>query len=194
MKAFPDDKELVKRLQKGDIEAFDLIYEKYSARLFAFGLKYLKSTDETEELIQSVFVKLWENHKTLRTGLSFKSFIFTITYNDICKLFRRRKYLQTFIDDTLIEGITTTNDLNERMDYNSLFERVQTIISKLPDRQRVIYKKSREEGKSTKEIAQETGLSPGTVDNYLSESLKFIRSRLLNENLPVVICFSLFFR
>ena len=97
MNQFPGDIELVKRLQGGDVEAFDLIYEKYSGKLYSFGLKYLRSTTESEELVQSVFLKVWENHKKLKEESSFKSFIFTIAYNDICKLFRKRKYLQKFI-------------------------------------------------------------------------------------------------
>lgn len=55
MKSFPTDYELVERLQKKDVEAFDLIYEKYSGKLYSFSLKYLRSTEEAEELVQSVF-------------------------------------------------------------------------------------------------------------------------------------------
>jgi len=64
VKVFQSDIELVERLQKGDIDAFDVLYDKYSGKLYAFGLKYLKSTDEAEELIQSIFLKLWENYNT----------------------------------------------------------------------------------------------------------------------------------
>lgn len=188
--SFPDDVELVGRLQKGDVIAFDLIYRKYSAKLYAFGLKLLKSEVEAEELVQGVFLKLWENHKTLKPELSFKSYLFTITYNDICKLFRRRTYIRKFIDETVYENLNTAPDLSERIDYKSLLERVELIISKLPERQKSIFMKSREEGKSTKEIASELGLSPGTIDNYISESLKFIRLHLLNEDLALLILLS----
>ena len=99
-----DNKKLIERLQKGNIEAFDLIFKKYSDNIYAFALKYLKSTDEAEELVQSVFLKVWENHKNLNKELSFKSYLFTITYNDICKIFRRRNYRQQFIDNTLYEN------------------------------------------------------------------------------------------
>ena len=175
------------RLQKGDVEAFDLIYEKYSGKLYAFGLKCLRSETEAEELVQSVFLKLWENHKILNADLSFKSWLFTISYNDICKLFRRRKYLRKFVDESLYENLNTAPDLSERIDYKSLLERVHLIINKLPEKQKTIFLKSREEGKTTKEIASEIGLSPGTVDNYISNSLKFIRSQLLDEDFAFLI-------
>lgn len=193
LKVFPDDIELVTKLQKGRIEAFDLIYEKYSAKLYAFGLKYLRSTAEAEELVQSVFLKLWENHKNLKKGLSFKSYLFTIAYNDICNLFRKRNYEQIFINDTLYENSHPSFSIEESIDYKSVLDQVEQIVDKLPEKQKNIFLKSRKEGKSTKEIAEEVGLSPGTVDNYISEALKFIKSRLRNEDLMLLLFFSLFF-
>jgi RNA polymerase sigma-70 factor (ECF subfamily) len=179
----PDDNELVERLQKGDVEAFDLVYDKYSGKLYDFGLKYLRSTDEAEELVQSVFLKVWENYKNLKKESSFKSYLFTIAYNDICKLFRKRNYLQKFINDTRDENFQLSTEIEDSIDYLSVLERVQQIVDKLPERLKTIFIKSRQEGKTTKEIAEEVGLSPGTVDNYISEALKFIRSLLQNEYL-----------
>ncbi len=188
-----EDNELVEKLQKGDVEAFDLLYDRYSGKLYAFGLRYLKSTDEAEELVQSVFLKLWEHYKDLKKELSFKSFLFTIAYNDICKLFRKRKYLQKFIDDSQYENPQSSSETENDIDYQSVLEQVNQIIDKLPERQKTIILKSRMEEKSTKEIAKELGLSAGTVDNYISESLKIIRAQLKNKNLSVLLFFSLFF-
>jgi RNA polymerase sigma-70 factor (family 1) len=188
-----DDNRLIERLQKGNVEAFDLIFEKYSGNIYAFALKYLKSKDEAEELVQSVFVKVWENHKNLKKELSFKSFLFTITYNDICKIFRRRNYRQQFIDNTLYDNPKYSSETEDSINYNSSLKQLQQIIDKLPEIQRTIFLKSRQEGKSTKEIADEVGLSPGTIDNYISESLKFIRKYLRKESLPVILLWSIFF-
>ncbi len=189
----PNDIVLVENLQKGSIDAFDLLYEKYSGKLYSFGLKYLRSTDEAEELVQSVFLKIWENHKILRKESSFKSYLFTIAYNDICKLFRKRNYNKKFIEETLYENNQHSTQSEESIDYQSVLARVRHIVDKLPEKQRKIFEMSRFEGKSTKEISEEIGLSPGTIDNYISKSLKFIRSRLYNENLAVVLSFFLFY-
>lgn len=182
-----NDTELVRKLQKGDVEAFDLIYEKYSVKLYSFGLKYLRSVVETEELVQSVFLKLWENHKHLDKDLSFKSYLFTIAYNDICKIFRKRHYMQKFITETIHEDSRRTSEMQEGIDYKSTLNRVQQVIDKLPERQKEIIRKSRLEGKSSKEIAEEMRLSPGTVDNYISEALKFIRGCLRKEDLALIL-------
>jgi RNA polymerase sigma-70 factor (family 1) len=189
---FPDDSELVERLQKDDVEAFDLIYEKYVGKLYAFGLKYLRSTAESEELVQSIFLKLWENHQKLNKELSFKSYLFTIAYNDICKIFRKRTYLQEFINETIYVNSQSSSETEDHLDHQSALERMRQIIDKLPERQKSIFLKSRMEDKSTKEIAKELGLSPGTIDNYISESLKFIRASLQNEKLSVLLLISLF--
>jgi len=193
LEQFNNDIELVRRLQTGDTEAFDLIYEKYSGRLYLFALKYLKSDAEAEDLVQSVFLKIWENHNNLKKESSFKSYLFTIAYNNICKLFRKRNYLQKFISDTLYENYQSSSETEDKYNYQSVQERVQQIIDSLPEKQKTIFQKSREEGKTTKEIAREMNLSGGTINNYISETLKLLRSRLCNDDLALLLFVSLFY-
>ncbi|HOU97114.1 MAG TPA: RNA polymerase sigma-70 factor [Bacteroidales bacterium] len=181
MDKFSDDIELIKRLKKGDIEAFDSIYEKYSGSLYAFSMKYLRISSEAEELVQLVFVKIWENRKQIDLELSFRAYLFKITYNDICKIFRRRNYLRRFIVETFYEKTEFASETEENIDYQSTLARVNQVIDMLPEKQKIIFRKSRLEGKTTKEISKEMGLSPGTVDNYISEALKFLRNRLKDE-------------
>jgi len=192
LKIFPEDIELVIKLQKGDVEAFDLVYAKYAGKLYGFAFKYLKSAAETEELVQSVFLKVWENHHTLRKESSFKSYLFTIAYNEICNSFKRRTNLQKFIVEQLNQDSPSSGETEELINYNSILAQVNQIIAKLPERQRTIFLKSRQENKTNKEIASEMGLSSGTVDNYMSESLKFIRSNLQDKNFSLLLFFFLF--
>jgi len=183
---------MTNRILKIFPEDIDLVYTKYAGKLYGFAYKYLKSKAETEEMVQSVFLKIWENHKTLRKESSFKSYLFTIAYNEICTNFKRRIHLKKFMDEQLIEKAIVTSDTDELVNYNSIKEQVDRIIDRLSERQRLIFLKSRQEGKTTKEIAQELGLSSGTVDNYISESLKFIRSNLQDKNFSLLLLFSLF--
>lgn len=192
MNHLTDDTGLINKLQKGDVEAFDLIYAKYAGKLYSFGLKYLRSAAEAEELVQSVFIKIWENHKKLNKELSFKSYLFTIAYNDICKIFRSRDYLKKFITDTLYEKSVSSSTEEAGIDYKSVLNQVQMIMDKLPERQKIIFRKSRLEGKPSKEIARELMISPGTVDNYISEALKFIRRQMKKENIAFILFISLY--
>ncbi len=192
LKVLPTENELVEKLRKGDVNAFDEVYKKYALKLYAFSLKYLKSKEEAEELVQSVFLKVWENQQNLKKDTSFKSFLFTIAYNEICNLFRQRSYLRKFIESSLISNQEASGESEAQIEALFIREHLDRIVAKLPEKQRIIFQKSRHDGKSTKEIAAELGLSPGTVDNYLSESLKFIRNHLQERNIAGLLFITLF--
>jgi len=187
-----DEMDLVRRLRNSDTEAFDIIFKTYSGKIYAFGLKYLKSTDDAEELVQGLFLKIWENRKNLDAEASLKSYLFTIAYNDICKFFRRRTYHQKFIEEVTYRNQFLSNVTEDHIDFQSVSGRIRQMVNELPEKQKLVFLKSREEGKSTKEIAEDTGLSAGTVDNYISEALKVLRRRIRKEDLAIVLFFSLF--
>lgn len=193
MQIFPEDSELIESLRKGDVDAFDMVYKKYAQKLYAFSLKYLKSVEEAEGLVQSVFLKVWENQQNLKKETSFKSYLFTIAYNEICNLFRRRKYQQQYAADAKATHPRFSDTSESQINYFSILQQVEIIIAKLPEKQRSVFIKSRIEGKSTKEIASELGLSSGTVDNYISDTLKLIRTKLKGEHLSLLLFCSLFF-
>lgn len=193
MKELDTDNELIEKLRIGDVEAFDRVYQRYAGKLYAFSLKYLKSKEEAEELVQSVFLKVWENQKKLKKNTSFKSYLFTIAYNEICNLFRRRKYQQNFITKIENESSESSGETEDQIEFQFVTEQVDQIIARLPEKQRIVFLKSRQDGKSTKEIADELGLSRGTVDNYISESLKFIRTNLKDKQFSTLLFISLFF-
>lgn len=186
------DNELVERLKKGDLEAFDMIYDMYAGRLYAFGMRYLRSTEEAKELVQSVFMKVWENHRTIDLSLSFRSYLFTIAYNDICKLFRRQSYLQKYVLETLYENRQSTSATEEGTEYQSVLGEVQRVLGTLPETQRKAFIMSKIEGKTSKEVATLLGLSPGTVDNYISGAIKMLRGKINGKNLPVILFLTLF--
>jgi len=186
-----DDK-LIDKLRQGDVDAFDTVYHRYAGKLFAFSLKYLKSREEAEELVQSVFLKVWENQANLKKETSFKSYLFTIAYNEICNLFRKRKYQQSFIESIISGKPENSTEIERQIEFRFALEQVEQLVAQLPEKQKAVFLKSRQEGKSTKEIAEELGLSRGTVDNYISESLKFIRTSLNDKNLALILFIYLF--
>lgn len=187
-----DDNELVQLLQKGNVVAFDSLFEVYSQKLFGFALKYFKNESDAEELVQEVFVKVWENRQTLKSELSFKSYLFTIALNQIRKHFNKKatslRYLESLQNDPeFMENLTIQED-----DYELTLRQINLIIEQMPPRRREIFTKSKMEGKSSKEIATELNISAGTVDNQVSEALRFIRTRLKSENISLLLFAVLF--
>ncbi len=185
------DYELVEKLQKGDIEAFDQIFRKYGDRLFGFALKYLKSKEYTEELVQDVFLKIWENRANLKKEFSLKSYLFTITYHNLCGLFRKKQIQVKFQNEIGFKENLSVN-LEDQLEYKSTLEQIEKLIDKLPEKQKVIFIKSRKEGKSTREIADEMNLAPGTVDNQISATIKFLRKNLSEKNFALLLFFAIF--
>lgn len=185
------DQELVDKLQKGDLDAFDQIFEKYGDRLFGFALKYLKSKEETEELVQDVFLKIWENKKRLKKESSLKSYLFTIAYHNMCRIFRKKQIYLRFIEETKT-NVNLIVDTEQQNEYKAVIEQIDFLIEKLPEKQKAIFIKCYKEGKSSKEIAKEVNLAPGTVDNNISAALKFLRNQISDENLALLLFFAVF--
>lgn len=185
-----DDSGLVQLLQKGNVAAFDSLFEVYSPKLFGFALKYFKNESDAEELVQDVFVKVWENRQALKSDHSFKSYLFTIALNQIRKYFNKKaaslRYLESLQNDTFSSEQANTDN------FEAALQKLNLIIDQMPARRREIFIKSKLEGKSSKEVATELNISSGTVDNQVSEAFKFIRNQMNSGNVDLVLFMVLF--
>jgi RNA polymerase sigma-70 factor (ECF subfamily) len=185
-----DDRQLVQLLQKGNVAAFDSLFEVYSPKLYGFALKYFKNESDAEELVQEVFVKVWENRQSIKSEHSFKSYLFSIALNLIRKHFNKKavslRYLESIQNDPEFSDQVTGDD------YETALRQIYQIIDQMPERRREIFRKSKLEGKSAKEVASELSISPGTVDNQVSEALRFIRTQLKSENIALLLFAVLF--
>ena len=185
-----NEPQLVRSLSKGNILAFNTLFREYSGRLYHFAYGYLKSKEVSEELVQEVFTRIWENRNRLKSEFSFKSYLFTISFNIIKKHFRRgaclSEYFKTRISEDLDEETT------KKITYDSFHRYVLELVDRLPQRRKEIFIKSRFEGLSVKEIADELQISHKTVENQLSDALKFIRTNIRKESLAGILFFLFF--
>jgi RNA polymerase sigma-70 factor (ECF subfamily) len=186
-----EDSKLVKNLSKGNILAFNTLFRKYSSHLYRFAFGYLKSKEETEELVQEVFTKIWENHTNLKKELSFRSYIFTIAFNIIRKHFRTRNYISKYFNTEIFNDIDLHT--SQEITCNSLHDYILDLVNKLPEKRKEIFVKSRFEGLSVKDIAEEMGISHKTVENQLTNALKFIRNNFNRENFLSFLVLALIF-
>jgi RNA polymerase sigma-70 factor (ECF subfamily) len=175
-----------------DESGFDQIFNQWYEPVRNFVYYKTGTMQLAEDITQDTFLKIWEKKNEIKQE-TIKSYLFTIAYNDICKVFRKKYYHQKYVSDIINENPQPFAEIEKGFQCKSVLERIQEIIEKLPERQKVIFRKSREEGKSSREIADEVGLSPGTVDNYISQSMKFIITGLRNEILPVVLILASYF-
>lgn len=184
---------LVRLLQKGNVAAFDSLFEVYSSRLYAFAFKYLKNESDAEELVQEVFVKVWENRQNLKSELSFKSYLFTISLNYIRKHFNKKAIAIRYLESLQHDPAKADDQPMTGEDYDTVMQKINLIIDEMPPRRREIFIKSKIEGMSSKDIAAELGITSGTVDNHVSEAIQQLRLRLKNENIVSLLYLVLFF-
>ena len=179
-------------LKNDDIKAFDNLFEEYGKRLYHFAYGYLKSKDDAEEIVQEVFLKVWRNRKQLKPDLSFKAYIFKIAYHQILEILKQINRRQAYRYEIIDESIFFNDDTNTRLNYQMLLEKVESLIQKLPSRQKEILLKRKKEGIPVKEIATQLGVSPKTVENHLTQALKSIKKDLGEEELSALLFFLLF--
>ena len=176
MKVIKSNKELLILIREGDRVAFYNIYERYCKRLFGFVLRYIKNEADAEEIVQEVFVKVWEARSKLDIYSSFESFLFTIAYNSTISLFRKRvsekKYLEYI---KLLQHLEKAPDLIDEIQFNDLNSKVQTLLNELTPRQKEIFLLSREEGLCHEEIAKKLDISVNTVKTQMSRAFNKLR-------------------
>jgi len=173
--------ELLSLLKEGDMLAFDAIYEKYCKRIFAFVVRYVKSVPDAEEIVQEVFLKIWENRNKIDVYFSFESYIFTISYNSTISLLRKRVTEKKYIDYLKnLQVAENVFELTDEVYYRELTDQIQSLLSELTPRQKEIFLLSREEGLTHDEIAKRLGISSNTVKNHIVTTLNFLRTKIDN--------------
>jgi len=179
---FDSDVTLVRQLQKNDQQAFELIFDKYRKKLYYFTLGYLHSQAETEEIIQNVFLSLWENRDMLNEVYSLQNFLYKVTVNHIYNYLKHELVRKKYADQ--ISGQNhEDNNSEESILMNDLQHAIDSLVDELPLQQQVIYKLSRHDGLTHAEIAHNLGLSIRSVENQIYRALKFIRGKLRQESL-----------
>jgi RNA polymerase sigma-70 factor (ECF subfamily) len=111
----------------------------------------------------------------------------------MCQIFRKKQIHEKYLDNTRFTSDLTVN-LEKQLEYKTTLEQVDKLIEQLPKKQRLIFIKSKIEGKSIKEIAKEMNLAPGTVDNQISTALKYLRKHISSQNFALLLFFTVFFQ
>lgn len=186
------EKMLLALLRNGDTGAFDQLFRKYSPKLFRFALSLLKSDDDAREIVQETFFRIWNRRQEIAPDKSFKSFVFTISYNlmiDQLRLRLKDQEYRRFLSENFEIG---QERLSVTIDYDTLCSQIEQAVDELPDRRKTIFTLSRNAGMSHREIAEKMGVSVKTVENQINLSLKHIRMRLGKDFLPALLLLSLF--
>jgi len=173
--------------------AFDRVYELYSHKLFSFVSRILKNEAEADDIVQEVFVKIWESRDKLDDHKLLNSYIFTIAYNNSIDLIRKRisnnKYLEHLKNSSVINFTPT---IISQIEFDELNNQAEKLIANLPERQKQVFLLHKKEGLTYPEIAGQLGISKNTVENHMAKALKYLREHMDNSMLINLLFVSLF--
>lgn len=188
------DKDTIRRFREGDAEAFDLVYRQYSRKLYFFALGLVKDEETSKDLVQEVFVNLWEKKEQVNLNLNFENYIFTIVYNSIRKYFRKKAIEIKVMDHVLKNSPDFMETTDKDLIYSELLDIANETIENLPHRRKTVYKLNKQEGMKIKEIASKLDISPRTAENHLSRALKYLKEELAGISLNALLFFHLFLK
>ena len=183
---------VLKELAKGNQQALETLFDYFYPRLYSFSQSFLKIEDGIDDILQEVFLKIWNNRENIKTSDTFNSYIFTITRNLLLNELRSRLNDQKKRESIFQLSVAGEYLSFEKVEYEELKEKLETIIDELPENQRIIFKLSRNEGLSHKEIAEKLSISTKTVEYHITQSINIIKSRLEAFGLLSILYFYLF--
>lgn len=186
-----EDSELVIRLHKDDVRAFDLLYGKYYKALYAFILKYLKLPQLSEDILQEVFLKVWEVRQQIIPEYSFQAYLYKIARNRVYKEFKKiaaEDESLLWLAKQIAQSAEEPEAKTRWNEYQRIFENA---VEKLPAQRKRIFRLCRQEGRSYDEVASELHISRNTVKEHMVLGTKFIKEFIFQyyriENLFILL-------
>ena len=175
---YKNDAEVLRRMAEGEMAAYRFLFDQHFSDLCNFLLIYLHSKELAEEIALEIFTYIWEKRDTLQIKVSFKSFLFSSAKNRAISLYRKeQKNLFTPIENEQSISQEDSDSLHF-LENTELREIIDHAISKLPEKSKQIYLLAWEENLSHKEIAEQMGITPKTVENHVGIALRKLRESL----------------
>jgi len=176
-----DDNELYRKLKVGDQQAFKVLFQKYYSALCHYGFQLLQDSEMAEEIVQELFVRIWEKRESLTIESSVKHYLFISVKNQCLNHLQHQKIRRQYADK-MMKSSEQEIDTEQYFMEVELIKRIEKSIESLPPKRQEIFRLSREQGLKYKEIAEELNISIKTVEAQMGLALKFLRAELKELN------------
>ena len=172
------EKKWVERIRQSDATVFRLLFDRYYVQLSSFATEYVKSYDAGREVAQEVFIKIWASRESFSVEGSLKPYLYRAVYhqalNYIEKESRRRQYEQQAVN----EEEASTDQADDLLLASEVRIAIREAVRQLPPKRNLVFVLHRQHGLSIKEVALVLNVSPKTVENQMTEAMKFLRDKL----------------
>lgn len=172
------EQSVILRLQKGDNDAFLEVYNQYHQPLYHYVLRFVKSPAIAEDVLQDVFLKIWEIKSRIDPELSFKAYLYRICRNSVFKLLKKMAVDENLRVQVMKQFSQSVADADLKILWQQYEEILQAAIDRLPPQRQKVFKLCREEGKTYEQVAEELGISRNTVKEHMVLAMKLIREHI----------------
>ncbi|MBK6840665.1 MAG: RNA polymerase sigma-70 factor [Bacteroidetes bacterium] len=180
-----EDANILQALKKGDGKAYESLFRSYYQRLCSYANTLLNDPDESEEVVQQVFIQVWERREAMEINISIQAYLFKAVRNSCLNKLKHGKVRQIYAEEvTALAG--QSEPASQITLQNELQEQIHRAIESLPEQCRIIFKLSRFDELKYAEIAEHLGISIKTVENQMGKALKVMREKL-KDYLPLLI-------
>lgn len=169
-----------------DDNAFERLFKEHFKALHAYARVMLRDDDLAEEMVQNIFLRLWERRELLNVQTSVKAYLYKMVHNDCLNYFKHNKTKAKYENYASYTMEGKTNSAAHKLELGELEHHIAEALNDLPQQCRTIFQMSRFEELKYKEIASHLGISVKTVENQMGKALKIMRVKLA-DFLPLVI-------
>lgn len=170
------DKELLRLIKQDDQKALEVLFEKYYYRLCDFSFQYVRNFDLTEEIVSDVFLKIWIKRKKLKITGNFKAYIYTAARNQSLNYIQKENSELDSIEEQQFGIPSEKYNPEQELMFKEFENRIEGLINTLPSRRKQVFKLSRIEGLTYREIAKVLSISIHTVQNHMVQAVKQLSS------------------
>ncbi|AFK04492.1 RNA polymerase, sigma-24 subunit, ECF subfamily [Emticicia oligotrophica DSM 17448] len=182
------EQEIISAIKEGDENVFEHVFRKYYQTLCTYANSMLKEIEEAEEIVQNLFLSIWEKREDLEISISFKSYLYRAVHNHCLNRIKHLKVREDHQQYAVNYYEASYESVSQTVIKNELEFKIEEAIKKLPEQCQLIFRMSRFEELKYHEIAEQLNLSPKTVENQIGKALKILRLELA-EYLPLLIFF-----
>ncbi|MEO6843590.1 MAG: sigma-70 family RNA polymerase sigma factor [Ginsengibacter sp.] len=172
-----DDEVLLKLIEEGNYQAFDVLFEKHWQNAYSEAYKRLRSQDNAKDIVQEIFVHIWVNRQTLKIK-NLPAYLHISIRNKVINFVAKQKPLHPFFDN--LENITEKSSFADAdLLWKEFFIAYEALLNSLPPKRQIIFRLHYQEDISTKEISKRMGITQKTVQNQLGKAIKTLKVTLL---------------
>ncbi len=182
------DIQLFEKVKDSDVRAYEVLFKKYYQALVNYANTFLKDIEESEEMVQSVYVKMWTKREDITIHSTVQAYLYRSVNNTCMNRIRHLKVRQQHESEVIHADDSSYEHTAQEVISKELTLQIHLSLQKLPERCRQIFELSRFEGKTYKEIAEELEISVKAVEKQMGKGLQIMRKEL-KDYLPMILIY-----